>query len=166
MQPEIALSIRATYLLAFLAWGVVIYTLELYTCDLIGWLILMLAPLSFLLGYYNVLFLTATDEMELFTANYLSLGLVIVLPLLSWMSKDYGGNRQKFVAILILALILTMLSLVDFWTSRPWQSLVKHIKSILQTGALILLMYALYSYYIDVPHAVFQPFHHPSDCRS
>ena len=90
-----------------------------------------------------------------FQSNYFAFGLLIVVPLLTWLSKDYVGNRQKFINILIAALILAMLGLLDVWVTKKWLSTVKHTKSVLQTMSLILIIYALYIYYLHRPQGVF-----------
>ena len=40
-----------------------------------------------------------------------------------------------------------MLSMIDVWVSRKNLSIVKHIKSAFQTGALVILALSLYVYY-------------------
>jgi hypothetical protein len=52
------------------------------------------------------------------------------------------------VEAMILAIMLSMISLIDVWVEPKWLSIVKHIKSILQTASLALLIYALYMFYV------------------
>jgi hypothetical protein len=95
--------------------------------------------------------ITKEEEEELYRANYLSIGLIVVLPLLVWMNKEYKGNKKKFVGIIVIAIIFTLLAMIDIWVSRPWISLLFHIQGIFETYALVLLIYALYDFHILTP---------------
>ena len=138
---------QSVYIAASLVWIFILYYLCLYQTDLIGLLILFIPILAFAIAYANAGALTIEVEEDMFKANFLSLGLLILLPLLTWIGKDFEGDKSKFVCVIILALIFTMLSLIDIWVRRRWFSIVKHIKSVFQTLALTLIIYSLYSYY-------------------
>ena len=154
-SEEKAAQVRLVYITAIVVWVLIVACFRLYTTDVIGWIILSIAPIIFLTGYANSCHLTIEIERENFQANYFAIGLLLVLPLLTWVNRDYKGDRQKFTSVLVLSIIIIMLSLLDVWVRREYLSVNKHIKSALQTIAITLLIYALYSYYIDNPNSVF-----------
>jgi len=119
--------------------------------SVLDWLILLIPIAIFIFGMINASSITTEVEDAVFEADFLSLGLVIVLPLLAWISRDYGGDRQFFIRVIVTALILSMLSLLDIWVSAKMLFVAKHSKSALQTMAITLLIYALYTYYVECP---------------
>jgi hypothetical protein len=141
-------QIQILYVIALIFWTIVILALGLWRTDLIGWIVLMVPPLVFIFGFVNANELTVEIEDQMFEANYLSVGLIIVLPLLMWINGQHHdqnpADRQHFIRIVVIALVLSMLSMIDLWVSREKVSLVKHGKSILQTASIALLIYGLY----------------------
>ena len=154
-SEEKAAQIRLVYVSAIVVWILIVACFRLYNTDVIGWIILSIPPIVFLTGYANSSYLTIEIEKENFQANYFAIGLLLVLPLLTWVNRDYKGDRQRFTSILVLAIIIIMLSLLDVWVRREYLSVNKHIKSALQTISISMLIYALYTYYIDNPNSVF-----------
>lgn len=145
-------SIQSIYIISAVLWLCLILVLRLYRTDLPGYFILAIPIFVFAFGYVNSNGLSADVEEDMFKANYLSIGLLVVLPLLTWFNNDYKGSNEKrreFMTLIIVALVLTMLSLVDVWVPKKWVTLVKHVKSVLQTASLALIIFALYTYYVE-----------------
>jgi len=145
-------AVQSLYVISALLWIALILLLGLYRTDRAGILILSLPLFVFAFGFINSGSLSVEVEEDMSKANYLSIGLLVVLPLLTYLNNDYKGSAEKrrhFMTIIIVALILTMLSLVDIWVKKKWITLMKHIKSILQTASLTLIIFALYIYYVD-----------------
>ena len=97
-------------------------------------------------------------EDVLYRFNYISIALIIVLPIITWFNDDMKGagraiSRKKFMTIVVIALILTLLSLMDVWVNQKYLSILRHVKSILQTFSLTLIIYALYTYYLEHIHS-------------
>jgi hypothetical protein len=146
------------YIIGVILWIAIVVWFCLYAkADFIVWCILLLPVIIFIVGAYNSNKITYDVEDSVFQSDYLSLGLLIVIPLLTWITKDFPGDRNRMISILVLAVILSMLSMIDMWVTRKWISVVKHNKSILQTMSLVLIIYALYSYYLEKPTGVFNP---------
>lgn len=140
--------IQSLYLLALVLWIWLCVALKMYLTDWFGQVLLLLPIFVFGISFINSNYLTVEIEEEMFKYDYLTIGLLLAFPLLSWMSKDYGGDRKQFIKIIVVAIGFTLLTILDVWIRRKWVSYVKHFKSILQTGAVCLLIYALYNYYI------------------
>lgn len=148
-------QVKLLYIIGLVIWILIVCCFRLYKTDVIGWIILAIPPVVFLTGYINSDKLTIEVEKENFQANYFAIGLLLVLPLLTWVNKEYKGDKSKFTKILVLAIIIVMLSLLDVWVEKRYLSVTKHAKSALQTIAVALLIYAFYSYYIDNPNDMF-----------
>lgn len=141
-------GVRIVYALAILLWLFCIWALELYDTTWLGYLILALPILLFVIGMINACSLTVEVEETIFSFSYLSISLLIVFPLLAWIAKDYVQDKEKLIQIMIIAVVFALLSLFDIWVRPKWLTVVRHLKSIFQTLALTLLIFALYAYYL------------------
>ena len=155
-DPSTSNKVFWCYIIAILLWILLIYLLRLYIkADFIVWLVLLIPVVLFAIGAYNANKITIEVESSVFQNNYLSLGLLIVIPLLTWISKDFAGDKKRFISVLILAVILNVIAMIDIWVTRDNLSVVKHVKSIIQTMASVLIVYALYTYYLEKPTSAF-----------
>jgi hypothetical protein len=153
-QEQIDL-VQWVYIIALVFWIFIICIFGLYDTDVPGWVILSIPLVVFFTGYSNAHHLTVEVEHENFQSNYFTIGLVLILPLLTWVKKEYHGDSERFIRILIFAIIVILLSLLDVWVEKKYLSVAKHAKSVLQTLAITLIIYALYSFYIDDPNSMF-----------
>lgn len=145
-------SVRLVYVLGAAVWLILIVVMNLITHNAVGVIILMIPFALFALSYFNIESITPTVEQNTFSSNFLSLGLILVFPILTWVTRDSDVpalHQERFMSLLVLSIGLTMLSLLDIWVPEGWIPITIHIKSIFQTLALTLLLYALYSYYIE-----------------
>lgn len=138
---------RVVYFFGSLLWIGLIFLLGLYPPTVWGYFLIFFPIFIFIIGFVNAPSMTLELEDQMFKVNFLSLGLIIVLSLFAWLTKDYSGNKKQFVTLLILAIIFALLAVVDVWVSRKWFSVVKHIKTVSQTLSISILMYALYLYW-------------------
>lgn len=145
--PNKVRYIQTLYILAGIVWASIILLMRLYETDVIGLLILLIPFIMFIVGYYNAGVMTPEIEDIVFRTNYLSVGLLVVIPLFTWLGKHHEHNRGHFIGIITLGVVLSMISLLDFWVKRGWMSVIKHLKSVLQTMALTLFILAFYIFY-------------------
>ncbi len=145
--PSCVRKVQLVYIIAAIVWIVIVFVLCFWEMDIIGMVILAFPLVVFGVNFTNTSVLTHDIENEMFTGNFISFGFLIAVILINW-SKI--GDKSKYFTILFISLILIMLSLVDFWVDAENLSVAKHIRSIFQTTALSLLVYALYVYYKDV----------------
>ena len=146
---EIVTQIRISYVFGLITWLAIVILLKLYQTDFIGGIILIIPFVVFLLGYYNANVLTPEVEKQMFTTNYLSVGLIVILPLLVWITDGPSKNKSKFIGLLVLAIILTLLSMIDIWVSKRELSVYNHVRSMLQTLSIVVIIYALYIFYLE-----------------
>jgi hypothetical protein len=142
-------TIKWIYIVASVLWVLLVVFFCLWRPEPISLLILAIPLIIFAFGYANAQYLTVESEDGMYTGKCLAIAILIILPLLAWVDKGFTGDKKLFIRIMILSMTLAILSLMDVWLRPKWISIAKHIKSALQTGALVLLIYALYIYYID-----------------
>lgn len=140
--------IIAVYVMAFIFWGFLGWAFNLLTsAGPIGLLIFLGPWVTFTITIISLPYINLSVEEHLFKTNFLSLGLLVAIPLLGVMSANYGGNADHYLAILLAAIVCSLLSLVDLWVGYRYLSVTKHIKSILQQYSIFLLIFAVYLYF-------------------
>ena len=161
-NEKIVYYIRLVYIAGLVLWFAILHYLKLYKPDGYAILILCIPIVSFIIGFSNASSLTGEIEDELFKSNYLSVGLLLVLPLLTWINKDYKGDKKRFTKILVLAIITTMLSMIDLWLSEEYLSIIKHAKSIPNPYQSIHNPYTIHNQSTHNPHTIHtQSTHNP-----
>lgn len=154
-SPDVAFSVKVVYVIAILLWIVVIAWLGLYKGDTVAWLFICIPFVLFIFAMINSDSITIETEDLVFQSNYLTVGLLIVIPLLTWMNRDYKGNdKDKFVSLLVAMVVFILLSMLDIWVKKEYISVIRHIKSVLETFAVVILIYAFYTYYVEYPHSI------------
>lgn len=86
-------------------------------------------------------------EENMSKTNFLSVGIILTLPLLSWMVKEHTGDKQHFITLAIMALVLSLFTFVDIWVPENRLSIYRHFRSTLQVMSVCLFIYALVVYY-------------------
>jgi hypothetical protein len=147
--PHTHFGVCVTYIILLLVWIVCIIWFKLYNSP--AWYVLVIPFLAFINAIVTSRDLTYDMEDEMFKASYLSIGLILALPLLAWMNKDFGGDKDHFATVIFLALGFTILTYIDVWVTRRWLSVFKHIRSGLQTMAVTLFLFAIVTYYMKRP---------------
>lgn len=143
------LIIKLVYIFGMILWTITISMLGLYNHDVICMSLIFVPYIIFLVSMLNVRFITKAEEVNYFSYDYLSVGLLIFLPLMSWMNLNNKSSHPMFITIVIVALAFTMAAMIDIFIKPEYLSVMKHIRSILQTCAMILLIYAVYLYYVS-----------------
>ena len=138
-------TVTIVYIVLILIWIATIILMKFY--DSPAWFLLGIPFLVFLYALTSCHYLTYDIEDEMFKASYLSIGLILSLPLLSWMNKDYNGNKNQFVSIIFVALGFTILTYIDVWVTKKWLSVLRHFRSGMQTMAVTLFLFAIMTYY-------------------
>lgn len=140
-------KVQLIYIIAAIVWIIIVFVVCFSDIDIIGLVILSFPLIVFGINFSNAMVLTQEIENEMFTGNFISFGFLIAIIIINWSKIE---NKGKYFTILFISLIFIMLSLVDIWVDQDNLSVAKHIRSIFQTSALSLLIFALYIYYKDV----------------
>lgn len=140
--------IQLVYIISALLWIFLIFALDLWKDDILVMLILLLPLVVFIINFISLGEFSCCMEDQMFKSNFLSFAFLVAIILINWNSPIGNHNKTEFFKIVIVAFILLMLSLVDLWVPKNKMSIVKHLKTSLQTASLSLLALALYLYYI------------------
>ena len=136
--------IRFLYVLLSLFWIVLIILYRLFpTRNLIEIFILSLPLIIFLISGSCLKGITPNVEKFLFKSSLLTIGLLMVVPLLNWI-KDGKGDKAFFIKLTGTAVIFSMIPLIDVWVGENKIGIVKHLKSGFQTMSICLMIYALF----------------------
>ncbi len=139
--------IQAIYIIAVILWSMLIFILDLLEADIIIWIFLFIPIIVYGINFVNIDSFECESEEDMFQGNFLTFGFLITLILLNWNSPLDSADKFKFFVLLVVAFILLMISLIDVWVDKKSMSIVKHIKTVLHTSALVLLALSLYLYY-------------------
>jgi hypothetical protein len=139
--------IQITYILGLIVWLLIVVIFELYDTDLFGLLILSIPIFVFFISLINAPYLTVDTENTIYGFNYLPIGLSVVILIITLMNTHYEGNKEKVIVVTVLALMIAVFSAINIPVRPKWISLIRHIRSILQTYSLSLIIYGLYIYY-------------------
>lgn len=145
-SEDVVWKIRILYIVSIVAWILLIVLMGWYRTDIIGVAILSAPVIVYIISLTNAAYYGPSVEEEMFQGNFISFGFLIAVILINWTRAD---NKEKLFRILMISLILMMFSLIDVWIARPGLIIEKHIRTILQTASLVLLVFSLYVYYVD-----------------
>lgn len=140
-------NVEIVCIISLLLWVVLIVVLGLVRDDFIMLLLLLIPPIVFLINFWSVDDFTCATENQMLRGNFLSVAFLVAIILINWNTPVSNHNKTEFFKILITAFILLMISLVDLWVDEETMSVIKHIKTSLNTASVILLAIALYLYY-------------------
>lgn len=141
-------EIRLVYIIATVVWLVLVFFFGLIKPDLVIIFFLLIPVIVYAINFTFLCKTTCHVEDQMFRSNFLYFAFIVAIILFSWnksLNRDQKGN---LFAIVVLALILLMISMVDIWLQVEDMPIIKHIRTTLHTASLALLALALYIFYI------------------
>lgn len=108
--------------------------------------ILLIPIASFGLGIINSDTIDDQVEVDIFSTTFITMGLVISLPLLTFFNKDKMDKDLNH--IIFLAMIATLFSYIHIWFSKDDRYICKVIRSCFETIAVTLYIFALTIFFI------------------
>lgn len=145
VEDDTVFILQMYYIFISLLWLLLISYFNLWDEKLS--FILFLPLVAFFFTFLYLEHISVYVEESMLQSNYLSLGLILALPMLSWMLKEYNGNRKHFITVIVLALVLSLLTFVDIWVPENRISVYRHIRSSFQVMSVSLFIYALCAFY-------------------
>lgn len=144
-KKEVGVYIRYAFLFFMIIWTFMIAINKFYVFSAFPVLILPYA--SFGLGMINSDDI-ADDDIEdgVLSTTFITMGLIISLPLLTYMNKD--SQNKELNHIIFLAMISTLLSYIHIWVDKNERHVCKIIRSCLETIAVTLYIFALTIFFI------------------
>lgn len=138
------------YIVAVIIWTIFYYFVGAFNQKSIFYKIVYFVPIIiFGISIYFLHTVNHEIEQPMNKANFLSLGLVIFFPIFSIIVTKYRGNKTFFITLMVSAFILSLITLYDIWISDEYQPILRHIKTILQTFTITLIIIAMYTYYLS-----------------
>lgn len=137
--------ITSVFTIFMIVWTFVITYNKFFLLSL--WPILLIPYGLFGLGIINAGDI-ADDEIEenVFSTTFVTMGLVISLPLLTMINKD--KQNKELTHIIFLGMIFTLFSYFHLWVDKPQRHVCKIIRSCLETIAVDLYILALTIFFI------------------
>lgn len=141
---------RIVYLIFILLWLLVIIWLQLYNYGILVIILLFIPVIVFASGYLFAHQFTPKDEESVFEASFLAIGLLVLMPLVNWMKDDYVGSKKELIRLIFVAVVLTLLSVLDIWLPKRLMRINKHIRLCLETMAVTLFICIIVMFYDHV----------------
>ncbi len=133
--------VRAVYFLMLIVWIVLCSYSGMWTTPASP--VLILPFFTFGIAIYFTDKLSTTIEEFMSKASYLSLGVILAVPLLSWISQETPRYSQIISTCIIVALVLSLATYIDVWIGAENISIYRHFRSSLQVMSVTLIIYVL-----------------------
>jgi len=140
--------IRFLYITFIITWIILIFTLELYNKGSLVLIFCMIPIAVFIYTYLNIEEIDRQIETQVFQINYLTITLLVTLPL--FFNLSALSNNIQPLKIVIVGIVFILLAIVDVWIPRTLIPVIQHLKSSLETIGLFLLVIAVLIYYGDI----------------
>lgn len=155
---DVGLYIRYVFFFFMIVWTFIVTVNKFYFSA--AFPILLIPYASFGLGFINSDAI-ADDNIEegVFSATFITMGLVISLPLLSYINNKILGDSKEVCEkkskksselnhIIFLAMIATLFSYIHIWVDQSGRHVCKIIRSCFETIAVTLYIFALVIFFI------------------
>ena len=142
---ENGIYIRVTFFIFMIIWTFIVAINRLYLSY--AFPILLIPFASFGLGILNSDQL-ADDKLEgdMFSTTFITMGLVISMPLITFLNKDKPNKELNH--IIFLAMISTLLSYLHIWGDGVYRHVSKISRSCLETMAITLYIFVLVIFFL------------------
>ena len=140
--------IVVAYILAIIIWTLILVTFRIGFDSPISIVVIVIPYLIFV----SAIMFVPTDTVfcDLRENTFFAIGLVAILPLVTWYSQHYIGDKQRFITLAIMAVFVSMIALYEFCLPRPYICLLEHVRSILQTVGITLLIYVIAEFLVSI----------------
>lgn len=139
-------SAQIISVLSGVAWILLVWILRLDNTDGVGWAILSIPILVYFVNFINSPRANESFSSLQPNSDNIAFATVTILVLINW-AKPTGETKTQLYKIILSAFILIMLSLINVISGETNTRQFLQGKSALQTAGIVLLAYALYSYY-------------------
>lgn len=145
--------IYALYFLGILFWLFLIWYLNIKIRNIWDILIIMIPFVVFLLGmFFADSPLSPYHEGMMIRNNYVNSAVIVIFPILIWAStkmEEGCEGYDTFMLMVICSTIFGLLAFVDLWVGDENYCIAKHLRTILHTFSLVLIIIALKQFYLD-----------------
>ena len=145
-------QIQLIYIAFAIIWIILVYLFSLYCKNILISLLALIPLIVFGFNYYWIKDQTKYISNLMFSADFLSIGFLIVTIVINWY-RDV--DKGSIFGLVVLTLALFGFSMIDFWLPEENFILLQHSRSALETMAVVILTIAIYIFYIEVQQEVY-----------
>lgn len=136
--------IRIVFIFFIIIWVFIVSINKFYLS--VAFPVLLIPFASFGLGIINSDNIDNELGSDIFSATFITMGLVISLPLLTFFNKDKMDKDLNH--IIFLAMISTLFSYIHIWINKNNRCICKVVRSCFETIAVTLYIFALTIFFI------------------
>jgi hypothetical protein len=142
------INVYIIYIVLILIWVFIVAYLQLYKTDYLGYAILGIPFIVFLINVFDTDLSDELNVKQLTSKDEITVAIILLFPLLAWLDRDHSAeDKNRFISIIIVAIILDLFGYIIFWIPPRYNYILNRLKTGLVTLSLALVIYALYSYY-------------------
>lgn len=146
--------IYGIYFIGILFWLFLIWYLNIKIGNV--WDILIVS-IPFVVFFLSMWFadspLSPHNESMMIRNNYVNSAVIVIFPILIWattkMEEEGAEGYDNFLLMVICSTIFGLLAFVDLWVGDDNYYIAKHVRTILHTFSLVLIIIALKQFYLD-----------------
>ena len=155
-------QIQTVYIVFAIIWIILSYIFYFYCGNVIIYLFFSIPLLVFGFNFHLVPQQTLSTTSLMFSADFLSIGFLIVTVIINWYREV---DKKVVFGLVVLTVIILGFSTIDIWTADKDFIIIQHIRSSLETIAVVILIITVYRYYLEVQKVVYErndPFEYPT----
>ena len=142
---------RVSYIVLSIAWLMILLYVRVRITNLIIAIICILPPIVMAISFNYIGEIDEKTEDNIVNDNYVSIYILVSLPILAYLNF-ITKDKKDLIEVNVIAILLIMLSTIDVWIPKEGLTVVRHIKTTLQTMAISLFVYSFYSMYLEEGH--------------
>nr|QBK93943.1 MAG: hypothetical protein LCPAC406_02570 [Pithovirus LCPAC406] len=143
--------IRRIYVVFAVIWIILIFLLQIPRKNFLILALLTVPIILALVAYNNAPHIEKTCEDLVLRTNTITVMIVAAAIVSQW--KPFGGqdiNKNQFYKLLTAAFVILLLSVLDVWVPDCDRTVIIHVKVSLQGIAIVILIIAVYSFFLEV----------------
>jgi hypothetical protein len=103
----------------------------------------MIPYIAFIISLLSISKITEDQDTNMTKASYLSMGVVLMIPVINWITNEIPQYSSLITGIFIMSLCFSLVTFIDIWLPRDYMSLYYHFRSTFQVMSVTLLIYSL-----------------------
>jgi hypothetical protein len=142
--------LKVIYGIAIIIWILLIFYLRKHIDISSSSILILLIPLLlFCIVIFNISDKDVQNKHTYIKTEHLSFWLLLAFPVLTWIGDKMPSKRIDFNKIVGIGIMLSLLSLFDLWAPLKFSVYMSHIRFILTTLSITLLLVLVYGIFMD-----------------
>lgn len=140
--------IRCAYIFGIFLWIAILCFINVTIDNGFDIILVCLPFILFIIGFHSAGRISPFAESIILRREAAGNIVIIIFPILVWATARVHHTTQ-FLLLVLMAVGLSIISLVDVWVTERYLSLTRHLRSICQVLSITLALLALVQYYQD-----------------